>query len=188
MKTNFAWYIRLFIWVFVFGGLVAPQFVQGADASSFEAKRAALPARLDALRERMDQGGGQDVSLALLLASRSKDARLVCSTILVYQEYPRERKLAVLLAAAVRYNERLETLQGVKDETLKRALLQAPAELEEMEGLFAAVSELENMSAPQFKNAVDNARKALKGAELARTAVVRQVQHRLNQTSQADRD
>lgn len=158
-----------------------------AQAPSFEAKCSALPARLELLRERMDQAGGKEASLALLLASRNKAARVVCSTVLVYQEYPRERKLAVLLAAMVRYNEHLAMLQGVQDEMLKRSLLQVPAELEEMDGFFSALEELENMSAPQFKNAVDGALRA-KEENVAASAAVRQVKQQLNQTSQADRD
>lgn len=186
MKTVFKNKVRWLLLACLACGLFASR-LSSAQGASFEAKRAALPARLDLLRQRMDRAGGEEAALALLLASRNKEARVVCSTVLVYQEYPRERKLSVLLAAMVRYNERLAALQGVRDETLKRALLQAPAELEEMEGVFSALDELENMSAPQFKNAVDGALRA-KGANLAEKAAVRQVRQRLNQTSQADRD
>lgn len=158
-----------------------------ALAPSFESKRTELPARLEVLRERMDRFGGKDASVALLVGSRNKAAQVVCSTVLVYQEHPRERQLSVLLAAMVRYNERLATLQGVREEMLKRTLLQAPAELEEMEGIFSALDELENMSDPQFKNALDGALRA-KDSSVAASVAVRQVKQQLNQTAQADRD
>lgn len=186
MKISFQDALRCLLLAVLACGLLTSR-LSSAQGASFEAKRAALPARLELLRQRMDQAGGKEASLALLLASRNKEVRVVCSTVLVYQEYPRERKLAVLLAAAIRYNERLAALQGVRDETLQRALLQAPAELEEMEGVFSALDELENMSAPLFKNAVDGALRA-KEVNVAASAAVRQVKQQLNQTSQADRD
>ncbi len=159
-----------------------------ADEQRFAQHKAALPAQLLALRERADKAGGADLSLALLLAAQNKDARLVASTVLVYQEYPKERKLAVLLAAAVRYSERLAVLQRVRDGVLEEALLQAPAEMEGIDGMFAAVDELSAMSPAAFKNAVRSAQNKIKGQDFARRATTEKVKRAFNQTAQADRN
>lgn len=186
MKTRFIKYAGLaIVGVIACGALFSG--VQ-TEESSFETRRAAMPVKLAALRARADEAGGKDLSLALLLGSRSKDARLVGSTVLVYQEYPKERKLAVLLAAAVRYSERLEVLQRVKDQTLTNALLQAPPEMEGINGMFQAVDELNALPAAQFKNAVDSARASVRGLEYTRQAVPQALKARSQQTSQADRD
>lgn len=179
------------VWVVaaVFGGVfLAVSARASADEQSFLKRRAALPSQLAALRERTDKAGGEELSLALLLASQNKDARLVASTVLVYQEYPKERKLAVLLAAAVRYSERLEVLQRVKDGVLEEALLQAPADMEGIGGMFSAVEELSSLSPSAFQKAVRAAQHKIKGLEFSRQAVQESVKRSLNQTTQADRD
>lgn len=159
-----------------------------AGEQAFAARRAEAVSKLSLLRERTDAAGGRDLSLALLLGSDNKDARLVASTVLVYQEYPRERKLAVLLAAAVRFSERLEVLQRVKDETLKEALLQAPADMEGIEGMFSTVDALAAMPPAQFQKAVSKAQRDVLGRDFARKSTEESVKRSFNQTSQADRD
>ena len=186
MKTRFIKYSGLaIVGVIACGALFSGVQV---EESSFEARRAAMPVKLAALRARTDEAGGKDLSLALLLGSKSKDARLVGSTVLVYQEYPKERKLAVLLAAAVRYSERLEVLQRVKDQTLTNALLQAPPEMEGINGMFQTVDELNALLPAQFKKAVDSARASVLGPEYTRQAVPQALKARSQQTSQADRN
>lgn len=175
--------------LFALAGAVCGVFVSAASADgTFDARRASMPAKLDALRTRTDAAGGKDLSLALLLGSRNKDARLVGSTVLVYQEYPKERKLAVLLAAAIRYNERLEVLQRVDDQALKNALSQAPAEMEGINGMFQTVDDLTALSAGQFQKAVNQARSAVRGLNYVRRAVPQALKAQGSQTSQADRD
>ena len=91
-----------------------------AEQSPFQQLRRQMPAKLDLLRERVNEAGGQDLSLALLLASQNEDAHTVGTTVLVYQQYPRERKLAVLLAAAVKYHKEMGLMQRVDDKSLKQ--------------------------------------------------------------------
>lgn len=183
MKIRFIIYTAVLL--FALGGLFSGV---RADSSSFETRRASMPARLAELRERADAAGGQDISLALLLGSYDKDARLVGSTVLVYQEYPKERKLAVMLAAAVRYNERPEVLQRVDDRVLRDALLQAPPEMEGINGMFQTVETLNALPSAQFKKAVEAARAVGKKGNYVRQSVARTLNARRQQTSQADRD
>lgn len=67
--------------------------------------------------------------MALLLGAQDEDARMVGATVLVYQQYPRERKMAVLLAASVKFNKEFYRLQEVSENSLKLALSQAPEEM-----------------------------------------------------------
>ncbi len=160
-----------------------------AKQTAFEAQRASMPAKLKVLRARADEFGGKDISLALLLGAYNKDARLVGSTVLVYQEYPRERKLAVLLAAAVRFNERLDELQRVKDQALQSALLQAPAEMEGIEGMFKTVDEMTALPAAQFQKAVVQAQTALRGRVYVQRTVAQTLKARgPQQTTRADQN
>ena len=54
-----------------------------AEQSPFEQLRRQMPAKLDLLRDRVDEAGGQDLSLALFLAVQSEDAHTVGTTVLV---------------------------------------------------------------------------------------------------------
>lgn len=151
-----------------------------AEQSPFDALRRQMPAKLDLLRERVNDAGGRDLSLALLLASQNEDARLVSTTVLVYQQHPRERKLAVLLAAAVNYHKELSLMQRVEDKSLKQALSQAPEEMAGINGMFQTVEDLLEMTPEQLKTAVEKAQKynmQLKAAE----AVKRTVMHNMGQ-------
>lgn len=181
MKKSF----KKYVWVFVLLAAAAAAAVfkpsaAEAEPSPFDAMRKAMPAKLDLLRERVDAAGGRDLSLALVLSSQNKDARLVSSTVLVYQNYPRERKLAVLLAAAVRYNENVSLMQRVEDKSLKQALAQAPEEMAGITGMFETVDNMLKMTPQQLKTAVAAAQK-LDMQRLQREAVTRDLQYRLAQ-------
>ncbi len=156
-----------------------------AKDSTFEAQRASMPAKLKALRQRTDEAGGKDISLALLLGSYNKDARLLASTVLVYQEYPKERRLGVLLAAAIRFNEKLDSLQQVHDDTLQTTLQQAPEDMEGIEGMFQTVDALDALPPAQFQKAVAKAQAALLGRVYVERSVS-QTLKRAQQTSRAD--
>lgn len=164
--------------------------VTAAEDRAFETERAEMPAKLSQLRARVDAAGGENLSLALLLAAQNKDARLVASTVLVYQEYPRERRLAVLLASAIRFYERLEVMQRVTDGSLEKTLAQAPSDMEGINGMFEAVNNLLAMNPAQLRAAVAGTRQEVKGLDFARTAVKNSVKRKLDgqYTSQADRD
>lgn len=159
-----------------------------AKERSFTVRRAEIPAKLAQIRARADAAGGKDLSLALLLGAQNKDARLVASTVLVYQEYPKERKLGVLLAAAIRFNERLEVLERVSDDTLQKTLLQAPAEMEGIEGMFSTIDTLASMPPAQFQKAVADAKRDMVGRDFVRKSTEQTVKRTFNQTSRADRD
>lgn len=151
-----------------------------AEQSPFEQMRRQMPAKLDLLRDRVNEAGGQDLSLALLLASQNEDARMVATTVLVYQQHPRERKLAVLLAAAVKYHKELSLMQRVEDKSLKQALSQAPEEMAGINGMFQTVEEMLAMSPEQLKAAVDKAQKYNMQRKAAE-AVKRTVTHHMGQ-------
>lgn len=185
MKMRFINFTGFILLVFVACGVLFSQ--AQAKESAFEATRASMAAKLKTLRQRADAAGGKDISLALLLGAYDKDARLVGSTVLVYQEYPRERKLAVLLAAAVRYNEQLDSLQQVKDQSLQTALSQAPAEMEGINGMFQAVDALDAMPEAQFQKAVVKAQTALRGRVYVERSVS-QALKRNQQTTRADQN
>lgn len=157
-----------------------------AKETAFEALRASMPAKLKALRERADEAGGKDISLALLLGSYNKDARLVASTVLVYQEYPKERRLGVLLAAAIRVNEKLDSLQQVQDKTLQTALQQAPEDMEGIDGMFQVVDALDALPQAQFQKAVVAAQTVLRGRVYVQRTVTQTLQNRAQQTTRAD--
>lgn len=164
--------------------------VTAAEDQAFETERAEMPAKLSRLRTRVDAAGGENLSLALLLASQNKDARLVVSTVLVYQEYPRERRLAVLLASAIRFYERLEVMQRVTDAFLEKMLVQAPPDMEGINGMFEAVNNLLVMNPVQLHAAVASTRQEVKGLDFAQTAVKNSVKRKLGgqQTTRADQD
>ena len=122
-----------------------------AEQSPFEQLRRQMPAKLDLLRDRVDEAGGQDLSLALFLAVQSEDAHTVGTTVLVYQQYPRERKLAILLAAAVKYHKEMSLMQRVEDQSLKQALAEAPAEMEGINGMFQTVQDSLSMTPLRFR-------------------------------------
>ncbi len=149
-----------------------------AEQSPFEKLRHEMPAKLDLLRARTDEAGGKDLSLALLLSAQNEDAHTVGTTVLVYQQYPRERKLAVLLAAAVKYHEQMSLMQRVEDKSLKQALAQAPAEMAGINGMFQTVQNMLAMNNDQLKAAVAKAQ-AFNMQRKAAEAVKRTVKHNL---------
>ncbi len=148
-----------------------------AEQSAFEVLRRQMPAKLDLLRERVDQAGGKDLSLALLLAVQNEDAHIVGTTVLVYQQYPRERKLAVLLAAAVQSHKEMSLMQRVKDSSLKQALREAPPEMAGINGMFQTVQDMLALSQPALQQAVGRAQQynmQRKSAEAVKRAVRQQ--------------
>jgi hypothetical protein len=169
-------YIGKYIWVVILLILVF-FFVrsQSADAepSPFGVMRKAMPERLQVLREKINDADGEDISLAFFLSSQNEDAQLVSSTILVYQNYPRERRLGVLLGAAIRYNEDILNTLKVEDKSLAEALLQAPEEMAGITGMFQAVENALNSSPDELKKAVNAAHrikiKGLRAEEARRT-------------------
>ena len=153
-----------------------------AEQSPFEVLRRQMPAKLDLLRDRVNEAGGQDVSLALVLAAQNEDAHTVGTTVLVYQQYPRERQLAVMLAAAVKYHKEISFMQQVEDKSLKQALAQAPAEMIGINGMFQTVVDMLNMTPEQLKGAVEKAQRANMQRKTAE-AVKRTVKHQLGQAN-----
>ena len=151
-----------------------------AEQSPFEQLRRQMPAKLDLLRDRVDEAGGQDLSLALFLAVQSEDAHTVGTTVLVYQQYPRERKLAVLLAAAVKYHKEMSLMQRVEDKSLKQALAEAPAEMEGINGMFQTVQDSLAMTPEVLKDTVRKAQSHNMQRKAAE-AVKRTVKHNLGQ-------
>lgn len=149
-----------------------------AEQSPFQQLRRQMPAKLDLLRERVNEAGGQDLSLALLLASQNEDAHTVGTTVLVYQQYPRERKLAVLLAAAVKYHKEMGLMQRVDDKSLKQALAQAPEEMAGINGMFQTVEDTLALTPEQLKAAVEQAQ-TYNMQRKAAQAVKRTVKHNL---------
>ena len=147
-----------------------------AAPSAFEVLRRQMPAKLDLLRERVNEAGGQDLRLALLLSAQNEDAHTVATTVLVYQQYPRERQLAVLLAAAVKYHQQVGLMQQVEDRSLKQALAQAPQEMDGIEGMFQTVQNMLNMTPQELKSAVEVAQK-LNMQRKSAEAVKRTVKH-----------
>lgn len=151
-----------------------------AEQSSFGKLRRQMPEKLDLLRERVNKAGGEEISLALLLASQNEDAHTVGTTVWVYQQYPRERKLAVLLAAAIKYHQEISLMQQVDDKSLKQALLQAPEEMAGINGMFQTVLSMLSMTDEQLQEAVKKAQTwnmSGKTAEMVR----RTVQYNLGQ-------
>ena len=94
------------------------------------------------------------MSLAFFLSSQNEDAQLVSSTVLVYQNFPRERRLGVLLGAAIRYNEDILNTLKVEDESLAEALSQAPEEMAGITQMFQTVEKALNSSQEDLKKAV----------------------------------
>lgn len=129
-----------------------------AEDDSFAALRGQVPAQLDSLRARVNQAGGEDISLALLLGAQDEDARMVGATVLVYQQYPRERKMAVLLAASVKFNKEFYRLQEVSENSLKLALSQAPEEMYGVRETFQAVRNLLEMPSEQLRGVVQQSK------------------------------
>ena len=154
-----------------------------AEQSPFEQLRRQMPAKLDLLRERVDEVGGEQLSLALLLASQNEEAHTVGTTVLVYQQYPRERKLAVLLAAAVKYHKEMSLMQRVEDKSLKQALAQAPEEMIGINGMFQTVQDMLAMTNEQLKGAVDKAQMYNMQRKTAE-AVKRTVKHNLGKKAE----
>ncbi len=150
-----------------------------AEQSPFETMRRQMPAKLDLLRDRVNEAGGQDLRLALVLASQNEDAHTVATTVLVYQQYPRERQLAVLLAAAVKYHQEIGLMQQVEDKSLKQALAQAPEEMSGIQGMFQTVLDMLNMTPQQLQAAVARAQRFNVQRKTAE-AVARTVKHQLN--------
>ena len=150
-----------------------------AEQSPFETMRRQMPAKLDLLRDRVNEAGGQDLRLALVLASQNEDAHTVATTVLVYQQYPRERQLAVLLAAAVKFHKEMGLMQRVEDKSLKQALAQAPEEMSGIQGMFQTVLDMLNMTPQQLQAAVARAQRFNVQRKTAE-AVARTVKHQLN--------
>lgn len=149
-----------------------------AEQSPFETMRRQMPAKLDLLRDRVNEAGGQDLRLALVLASQNEDAHTVATTVWVYQQYPRERQLAVMLAAAVKYHQEIGLMQRVEDKSLKQALAQAPEEMIGIQGMFQTVQDMLAMTPQQLKSVVNKAQQ-LNMQRKAAEAVKRTVQHQL---------
>lgn len=159
MKNLFKAYGWLTVLILTIGLFFASGWeFASAEEESFEALRGQIPAQLDALRARVNQAGGADISLALLLGAQNEDARMVGATVLVYQAYPRERKLGVLLAASVKFNKEFYRLQEVKEDSLKLALSQAPVEMYGVGETFQTVRELLEMPSEQLRVAVAQAK------------------------------
>ena len=151
-----------------------------AEQSPFEQLRRQMPAKLDLLRERIDEAGGQHLSLALVLASQNEDAHTVGTTVLVYQQHPRERKLAVLLAAAVKYHKEMSLMQRVDDKSLKQALAQAPEEMAGITGMFQTVQDTLSMTSEQLQIVVNKAQQHNMQQKTAEAAK-RIIKHNLGQ-------
>lgn len=185
MKTligRYGWALAL---VTVAGALMMWGAKPAAAAQSpFEVLRRQMPAKLDLLRDRVDEAGGQELRLALVLAVQNEDAHTVGTTVLVYQQYPRERQLAVMLAAAVKFHQDISLMQRVEDKSLKQALAQAPAEMVGINGMFQTVVDMLNMTPQQLKAAVEKAQRADKQRKTAQ-AVTRTVKHQLGQEKKA---
>ena len=159
MKNLFKAYGWLTVLILTIGLFFASGWeFASAEEESFEALRGQIPAQLDALRARVNQAGGADISLALLLGAQNEDARMVGATVLVYQTYPRERKLGILLAASVKFNKEFYRLQEVKEDSLKLALSQAPVEMYGVGETFQTVQELLEMPSEQLRASVAQAK------------------------------
>ncbi|MBQ9971229.1 MAG: hypothetical protein IJP25_03795 [Elusimicrobiaceae bacterium] len=149
--SKYLWVVILLVLVFLF---VRSQTAE-AEPSSFGAMRKAMPEKLEVLRAKLDDAGGGDMSLAFFLSSQNEDARLVSSTVLVYQNFPRERRLGVLLGAAIRYNEDILNALKVEDMSLADALSQAPEEMAGITQMFQTVEKALNSSQEDLKKAVN---------------------------------
>lgn len=149
--SKYLWVVILLVLVFLF---VRSQTAE-AEPSSFGAMRKAMPEKLEVLRAKLDDAGGEDMSLAFFLSSQNEDARLVSSTVLVYQNFPRERRLGVLLGAAIRYNEDILNALKVEDMSLADALSQAPEEMAGITQMFQTVEKALNSSQEDLKKAVN---------------------------------
>ena len=124
-------------------------------------------------------GRGDKPRMAVVLAVQNEDAHTVATTVLVYQQYPRERQLAVLLAAAVKYHQEIGLMQQVEDKSLKQALAQAPEEMSGIQGMFQTVLDMLNMTPQQLQAAVARAQRFNVQRKTAE-AVARTVKHQLN--------
>lgn len=149
--SKYLWVVILLVLVFLF---VRSQTAE-AEPSSFGAMRKAMPEKLEVLRAKLDDAGGGDMSLAFFLSSQNEDAQLVSSTVLVYQNFPRERRLGVLLGAAIRYNEDILNALKVEDMSLADALSQAPEEMAGITQMFQTVEKALNSSQEDLKKAVN---------------------------------
>lgn len=158
MKNLFKAYGWLTVLILTIGIFFASSWeFASAEEESFAVLRGQIPAQLDELRGRVNQAGGEDISLALLLGAQNEDARMVAATVLVYQQYPRERQLGVLLAASVKFNKEFYRLQEVQDDSLKLALSQAPAEMYGVSETFQTVRDLLEMRPEALRAAVQQA-------------------------------
>ena len=149
--TKYMWVVILLLLVFLF---VRSQSAD-AEPSPFGVMRKAMPEKLEILREKVNDAGGENMSLAFFLSSQNEDARLVSSTVLVNQNFPRERRLGVLLGAAIRYNEDILNTLKVEDESLAEALSQAPEEMAGITQMFQTVEKALNSSQEDLKKAVN---------------------------------
>lgn len=173
--SKYLWVVILLVLVFL---LVRSQTAE-AEPSSFGAMRKAMPEKLEVLRAKLDDAGGGDMSLAFFLSSQNEDARLVSSTVLVYQNFPRERRLGVLLGAAIRYNEDILNALKVEDMSLADALSQAPEEMAGITATFGTIEQALNASPEQLKKAVANAHR-VRAKALQTEAARRTISHALS--------
>ncbi len=151
--TKYMWVVILLLLVFLF---VRSQSAD-AEPSPFGVMRKAMPEKLEILREKVNDAGGEDMSLAFFLSSQNEDAQLVSSTVLVYQNYPKDRRLGVLLGAAIRYNEDILNTLNVEDDSLSEALSQAAEEMAGITGMFQTIEKSLNASPEQLKKTVNTA-------------------------------
>ena len=151
--TKYMWVVILLLLVFLF---VRSQSAD-AEPSPFGVMRKAMPEKLEILREKVNDAGGENMSLAFFLSSQNEDAQLVSSTVLVYQNYPKDRRLGVLLGAAIRYNEDILNTLNVEDDSLSEALSQAAEEMAGIAGMFQTIEKSLNASPEQLKKAVNTA-------------------------------
>ncbi len=154
---------RFFFGLLVFallGGSGGPAFTAPSmDAKTFKARQKAAVSRLDVLRARLDQAGGQDLSWAVVLSVRSKDALAVSSTVLAYQEYASKRSLGILMGAAIENASNPVAMQKVRDAEFKKLLGAAPQEQFGVEQTFNALDELLDMNEPALAGVVGVAKR-----------------------------
>ena len=172
--TKYMWVVILLLLVFLF---VRSQSAD-AEPSPFGVMRKAMPEKLEILREKVNDAGGEDMSLAFFLSSQNEDAQLVSSTVLVYQNYPKDRRLGVLLGAAIRYNEDILNTLNVEDDSLSEALSQAAEEMAGITGMFQTIEKSLNASPEQLKKAVNTAHR-IKMKGLQREATRRNITNAL---------
>lgn len=115
------------------------------DAKAFKAQQKAVVSKLEALRVKIDNVGGEDLSLAFVMSVKSKDALAVSSTVLAYQDYAQKRSLGILMGAAIQNAANPVAMQKVRDSEFKKLLASAPQEQYGVENTFKTLDELLNM-------------------------------------------